>query len=331
MGKANDPRMAAARTYAAADHDWHIDAAMSEIAIQYALDPAMYIAPQILPVVNVGKESDKFYIWDREDWFRIPTSTLRARRTAPKVVEPSVSSAGYHVKNYMLEGQIPFEDLANADAALDLENSTTRYVTQLLMLDQENRIASLLTTAGNTGSGNALSGTNRWDDYANSSPISDVNTGKNWVHLETGQPVTTMVVGHQVHNALIQHPDMIDRIKYVQAATQATVEKAIADIFGVKTYLIGSAVKNTGEELQAASMGFVWGKNVILLHVPPAPARNIPSAGYSFRWKPEGFTDFVVETKDDEDIKARRKRVGYFQDEIITGKQLFYLLTTVVN
>ena len=329
MGK-NDPRLAA-RTYAAADHDWHIDAAMSEISIQYAVDPNVFIANQILPVVNVGKESDKYYTWNKGDWFRIPTGTLRARGTKPKVIEAGVSSAAYNAKNYMLEGRIPFEDLSNADMALELEQSTTKLVTQLLMLDQENRIATMLTAASNAGSGSALSGTNRWDDYANSSPVSDVNTGKNWIQLQTGQAVTTMVVGHQVHNALIQHPDMIDRIKYVQTATQANVTNAIAAVFGVDNYLIGSAVKNGGQENQADSMSFIWGKNVLLLHVPPAPGRNIPSAGYCFRWKPEGFTDFVVETKDDDEIKSRRKRVGYFQDEIVTASQLIYLLSTVVN
>lgn len=329
MGKF-DPRMTA-RTYAAADHDWHIDQALSEVSIQFSQDPSVFIGMDVFPVVPVGKESDKYYTWDKGDWFRIPTGTLRARATAPKRVEASVSSAGYHAKNYMLEGIIPFEDLTNADVALQLEDSTARQVTQLLMLDQEYRIATLATTAANVGSGNALTGTSRWDDYANSSPISDVNTGKSWILQETGQEVTTMVVGYQVHNALLQHPDMIDRIKYVQAATQATVEKALADIFGIRDYKVGKAVMNSGQENQADSMSFVWGKNVLMLHRPPAPGRNVPSAGYCFRWKPEGFTDFVVETKDDDDIKARLKRVGYFQDEVVTAKSLMYLLSTVVN
>lgn len=323
-----DPRLAA-RTYAASDRDWHIDAALSEISIQFTLDPSMYLASQVMPVVPVGKQSDRYFTWDRADWFRVP-DTRRARLTAPKIVTASVSSAGYYAQNWALEGRIAYEDLSNADEALELEESTARLVTQLLMLDMEKRVSTLYTTAANVGSGAALTGTNQWSDRANSDPVSDVTTGKSWIQLGTGQKPTHMIVGKQVHDALLMHPDIIDRIKYVARADQVTIANALADIFGVSKYLVGEAVENTAAEALDVSMSFLWGKNVVLLHVPPAPGRNIPSAAYAFRWKPEGFSDFVVETKDDDEIKGRRKRVGYFQDERITSSPLIYLLSTVV-
>ena len=330
MQYAHDPRLAA-RTYASADRDWHIDAALSEISVQFTLDPSIFLAPQVTPVVNVAKQSDRYFVWNKDDWFRIPTSTLRAKKTRPRVVEASVSSLGYYANNFMLQEDIAYEDLTNADEALELEQSAARHVTQLLMLDWEDRIAGLFTTAANAGSGNALTGTARWDDRANSDPVSDVSTGRSWIQLETGQKVTHMIVGKQVHDALLLHPDIIDRIKFVQRATEAEIGNALADIFGVQKYLVGEAVKNTAAEGLPGTMAFVWGKNVSLLHLPPAPGRNVPSAAYAFRWKPEGFTDFIVETKDDDDIKARSKRVGYFQDERITSSSLLYLLSTVVN
>lgn len=326
---ANDPRLAA-RTYAGADKDWHIDAALTEISIQFVLDPATYIAPQVLPVVPVGKQYDRYYIWDREYWFRIPR-TKRAPGTEPNYVEFGVSSAAYHCDNYMLAGRIPYEDLSNADDALELEASTARGLNQLLALDWENRVATLLTTAANQGSGTALTGTNRWDDYGNSNPIADVTTGKAWMRLETGIEPNTLVVGAPVHDALLQHPDFIERVKYTARADQAAIAGALADIFGVGRYLVGKAVANTAAEGLPASMSYVWGKNAVLLYVPPAPGRNVPSAGYSFRWRPEGFTDLVVETKENDDRKAREKRVGYFQDERITAPQLLYGISTAVN
>lgn len=326
MGNLNDPRI---RSYAAADSDWHIDAAMSEISIQYSLDPSMYIAQEIVPVVPVGKESDKFYTWDKADWFRINDS-LRARATSPKRIEASVSSQGYQTLNYMLEGTIPFEDLSNADEALEVEESTVGLVTQALMLDLENRVATLLTTAANVGSGVTLSGTNQWSDGANSSPLSDVSTAVAWVQQGTGFKPNTMVVGALVHKALLLHPDIHDRIKYVQAVTPKSVEAVLAQLFDVERYLVGNAVKNSGQEGQPADMSFIWGKHALLLYRPPRPGRRVPSLGYCFRWKPEGFTDFVVESKDDDDIKARRKRVGYFQDEKIVASDLGYLITNAV-
>lgn len=324
-----DPRLAA-RTYAASDRDWHIDAALTEISIQFTLDPADFVAPQILPVVPVGKQYDRYYIWDREYWFRIPR-TKRAPATEPNYVEFGVSSAAYHCNNYMLAGRIPYEDLSNADDALEIETSTARGLSQLLALDWEKRVADLLTTITNAGSGRTYTGTDRWDDYGNSNPIADVTTGKAWMRLETGKTPNTLVVGAQVHDALLQHPDFIERVKYTARADQAAIAAAIADIFGVQRYLVGNAVANGAAEGLPASMSYLWGKNAVLLYVPPAPGRNVPSAGYSFRWRPEGFTDMVVETKENDDRKAREKRVGYFQDEQITAKQLLYTLATVVN
>ena len=328
-----DPRLAARpRTYAAADGDWHIDAALSEISIQFAVDPSQYLGTTVMPIVPVAKQSDRFFIWDKSYWFNIP-DTLRARKTRANRVETAVSSLSYYTDNYALEESIAYEDLSNADEALALEESTARHIMQLMMADQEARIATLYTTAANVGSGVTLSGANQWSDPANSNPISDVMSGKSWIHLTTGQRPSTVVVGQQVNDALLLHPDFIDRLKHVARGTEAEIQNAIADIFGVGRYLIGGAVRENAAEglpTSASSMTFIWGKRAVIFHVPSAPGRNIPSASYAFRWRPAGFTDFVVETKDDDDIKARLKRVNYFQDEVITASQLIYLVTDAV-
>lgn len=333
----SDPRLSAVsaeRRYAASDTDWHIDSALGEMSIQFYLEPGMYLGPRIMPVVPVDKQSDAYMIWDKDYWFRIP-NTRRARGTRANRVETSVSSATYYAHNYALEEPIAYEDLSNADAALEMEESAARHVMQLLQLDQENRIATLLTTAANVGSGNALTGTAQWSDRANSDPVSDVTTGRLWIQKETGfgNKTLTMVVGQEVHDSLLLHPDMIDRVKFTQLATQGAVEGAIAGVFGVKQYEVGGATKQNAAEglpTSASSMTFIWGKNVSLFYAAPRPGRNTPSGVYAFRWRPAGFTDFVVETKDDDDIKARLKRVNYFQDERITATQLTYLLSTVV-
>lgn len=334
----HDPRVAALRErhYAAADSDWHIDAALSEMSIQYSLDPSMYLGNQVMPVVPVTKQSDVYRIWDKDYWFKIP-KTLRARATRANRVATAVSSATYYAHNYALEEPIAFEDLDNADTSLEMEQSTARHLLQLMMLDQEDRVATLYTTAANVGSGNALTGTNRWNDRANSDPVSDVSTGRGWIQKETGQRSNTIVVGQEIHDALLLHPDIIDRVKYTQRADGSTLEAALADILlgkGGGRYFVGGVPKQNAAEglpTSASSMTYIWGKNVNILYVPTAPGRNLPSAAYAFRWKPAGFTDFVVETKDDDDIKARLKRINYFQDEKITASQLIYLLSTVVD
>jgi phage host-nuclease inhibitor protein Gam len=324
--------LSAERRYAASDTDWHIDSPLSEMSIQFYVEPSQFLAPQIIPVVPVAKQSDIYRTWDKDYWFKVP-DTNRARGTRPNRVETAVSSATYYAKNYALEEFIAYEDLDNADEALALEESAARHVMQLLMLDMENRVANLLTTAANVGSGNALTGTAQWSDRANSDPVSDVTTGRLWIMKETGQSKFTMVVGQEVHDSLLLHPDMIDRVKGAQVATAGNIEAVIAPVFQVGRYFVGKTPKQNAAEglpTSASSMTFIWGKNASLFVAADRPARNTPSGVYAFRWRPQGFTDFLVETKDDDDIKARLKRVNYFQDERITATQLTYLLSSVV-
>ncbi len=61
MGDSIDPRLTETRVreYAAADTDWHIDAAMSELSIQFALDTGMYLGNTVMPVVPVDKQSNR--------------------------------------------------------------------------------------------------------------------------------------------------------------------------------------------------------------------------------------------------------------------------------
>jgi len=50
-----------------------------------------------------------------------------------------------------------------------------------------------------------------------------------------------------------------------------------------------------------------------------------------FRWRPAGFQDMSVEVMDNETMKARFVRVGYFQDERVTAKDMAYVLKGAVG
>ena len=48
--------------------DVHIDAALSNMAVSYK--NGNYIAEDIFPSVPVTKQSDKYYVWTKDYWFR---------------------------------------------------------------------------------------------------------------------------------------------------------------------------------------------------------------------------------------------------------------------
>ena len=317
----------------AVGRDFHIDTPLSNLSIAYMQDENSFVGGRLFPDLSVNKRSDVYYIFNKGDWFRTIGSTLRAQKSSPKVVEFAVSSNTYYCDNYALAGEIAWEDRANADDIIELERSTVDYVTGRLLLAKERRIASTATSTSNVGSSVTLSGTDQWNDYGNSDPFQDINIGMRSVHGTTGKEANTIVMGREVFDVLVNHPDVLDRIKYTQrgVVTADLLASLISADRPVNLY-VGGAVQNTGTEGLTDSFSYVWGKNVFIGHVAPTPGRRTASFGYSFRWKPAGFRDMSVLRKvDTKGNYADRLDVMYFADEKITGSDLSYLITSTVS
>ena len=48
----------------------HVDAVLTNISIAYMQDQSNFIASQVFPEVPVDKQSDKFFVFDKNSWFR---------------------------------------------------------------------------------------------------------------------------------------------------------------------------------------------------------------------------------------------------------------------
>ena len=58
--------------------DLHIDTFLSNLSIGFLNAPSAYIADLVFPVVPTNKQSDKYAIYNKYDWFRD-----EARKRAP--------------------------------------------------------------------------------------------------------------------------------------------------------------------------------------------------------------------------------------------------------
>lgn len=314
----------------AIERDLHIDVPLSNMVIGF--EPTGFIVQNIFPSVNVGKQSDKYYKWTKGDFFRI-VDTRRSRKTKGHSVEFSVSSDSYYADNYALVHEFPFEDMINADVVLAGREKRARAIKNLLTLDWENRVASMITSGTNLGSYTTLSGVNQWSDYTNSDPVNDVEVGKAAIRATTGLTPNILILGYDVMRKLKHHPDIIDRIKYVQKGV--VTADVLASVFEVEKVLVGTSIKNTGTEGLADSFSDVWGKNVVLLHTASgADAAGVnPSVGYTFRWAADmlGGREMAAEVWNDPDGGMfENVRVQMFQDEKVTASELGYLIASAV-
>lgn len=299
--------------------DVHTDTALTAISIAYR-NPD-YIAGQVLPTVTVKKISDKYYVFDKGAWFRVEDRAYRAPGTRAARMDYTISTGSYVAIEYAFAKGIPDEVRENADEPLRPETEAAEFVTDNLLRAWEKRTADLV--AGSANWANAASPTTQWDDDT-SDPIGDVDAARKTVIQATGVLPNCLVMGYEVWEDLKGHPDLLDRIKYVQKGVLTT--DLAASLFEVDHLLVGRAVYDQAAEGQSASMAFIWGKTATLLYVPANPGLMIPAAGYTFQFKPRQVSRFREDQERQDIIEAH-----HCVDECITGSDAGYCIPSAVS
>ena len=302
------------------EKDVHVDAVLSGVSIQYQNDE--FIADKVLPVVPVKKESDKYYRYTR-NW-RLPQSK-RAAGAEANEVEWNADTDTYTCEEYALKDFIPDRVRENADQPLDMDVDTAENVTMLVQLGREKRVADVVFSAANYGTQTyALTGANRWDDYAGSDPIGDVRTAKAAVHLGSGKTPNVLVIGYLAYLKLLDHPDILERIKYTQKGI--VTADLLAAVFEVDSILVGKALYDSSQEGDTESLGYIWGKSVALLYVESSPGIKKVSFGYQFQSRGFRTEKYRVDGRKGDYVES-----GEIRDEKLVAASCGYLYTTVVS
>ena len=300
--------------------DVHVDAVLSGVSIQYKNDEL--IADSVLPVISVKKESDFYYIYTR-NW-RLPQSK-RAAGAEANEVEWSLTTDTYACEEYALKDFVTDRSRDNADAPLDLDVDAAENVTMLIQLGREKRVADIVFGSANYGTQtSALSGANMWDDYAGSDPIKNVRDAKATVHLSSGKLPNVMVIGYQAYLKLLDHPDILERIKYTQRGI--ITADLLAAIFEVDSLFIGKAAYDSSQEGGDESLAYIWGKNCALLYVESSPGLRKVSFGYQFQSRGFRTEKYRVPGRTGDYVES-----GEIRDEKLVGAACGYLYTTVVS
>ena len=258
----------------------HIDGPLTNISIAYR--NGNYIAEQIFPAVKVQKNSDKYFIYTKSDWFR-DEAAVRAPGTRAQLVDYTISTSTYSCLEYADAKVVPDEIVDNSDTPLRPLQEATEFVTDKLLLRQEIDVAAK--AFGTSWSSSATPGT-LWSNDT-SDPVGDVNLAVDTIAKAIGRVPSVGVIGRGLWRHVTKHPDLMDRIK--GAATPGSpailTYSAIAAIFELEKIVVGNAIKDTGAEGGTSSLGYVWGNHMLVAFVTSTPSLLTPSAGYIFNWK----------------------------------------------
>lgn len=263
--------------------DVHVDAVLTNISTAYIQQAADFIAARIFPVIPVDKQTDKYYTYTKNDWFR-DEAQRRVSGAESAGSGFGLSTAAYSCDKWAVHKDVPDDVRNNADAPIDPDRDATRFVTQRLLLRQEIQWAADAFATGIWGTDKVgTTDFTKWDTYATSDPLGDLEAGVRTVLSNTGFKPNTLVFGYQVWEKLKHHPDIVDRIKYTSEGSVTT--ETLARLIGIDRILVCMAVKATNVEGETAAYSFVHGKQALLAYVNQSPGLLAPSAGYTFAWR----------------------------------------------
>lgn len=271
--------------------DVHVDRPLTQIAIAYAQNPEAFIADRVFPVLPVAKQTDKYFTIPRGAWFRDEMQkrapgALSAQRTH------KVSTDSYACDVWALHEMLADQVRANYDSPLQADREITEGLSQAGMIRKERQwvadyFGSSIWTGDQTGVDSASPAANqfgRWD-RADSTPIEDIRKGKRTVQARTGFRPNKLVLGREVYDALLDHPDIVGRLDRGQTTGAAIVMRQnLAALFELDEVLVMDAVYNSATEGATDSIGFIGGKSALLVYAAPSPGLYVPSAGYTFSW-----------------------------------------------
>jgi len=287
--------------------DVHVDRMLTDFSVAFVqgAQGQNYIADRVFPTVPVAQQSNRYRYYPRSAWFR----TVAAKRGPASETRGggwTYSADSYYCDVWGVHKDVDDQERANADSDLSLDTDATNWVTEQLLLRRELEWADRFFKTGVwgtdlTGVASAPSAGQfiQWNQAA-STPIQDVRDKAIAMQKLTGLRPNTLVIGPEVETVLLNHPQIIDRIKYTREGTYDY--QLLARLLGVDLLMTANAVQNTGAEMASElvfdsttgiadpsaddtdNFEFVFGKDALLVYTAPNAGQRVVSGGYNFAW-----------------------------------------------
>ena len=259
----------------------HIDRALTNLSVKYFQDASTYIADKVFPIVRVQKQSDRYFVYQKEDWFK-DVARVRAAGTESAGSDYTIDNTPtYFCTKYAIHKDVTEDERVNTDEPLNADLDAVDFVTDKILLKRENDFIKQYFNAATWDHNWTGTAGKYWDD-ANSDPILDVTTMASNIASVTGKRPNTLTLGRKTYDALRQHPDILDRIKFTQKGVITT--ELLATLLDVERVLVANAVIYDHTAVGGNNMHFMFGDGALLTYAPQSAGIRKASAGYIFTW-----------------------------------------------
>lgn len=279
--------------------DVHVNAPMTNFSLLFAQSLDRFAADRIFPIVTSNKESNVYFTFDKKYWAR---DTMKVRALATMAAEGGwgVTTASFFCETFALRKPVADRVRRNSDNPLNQDRAATRYLVQMERIRREKQFVTDCMTTSKWSSDKAgvaaAPSTNQflqWNDGA-STPIENIRaytTAADLLTLGAARP-NVLAVGQQVWDALADHPDIVDRLKYggqLQGSLAKVTPAMVAALMDLEEVIVMGAVEETATEGQATSSpAYIAGKKALLLYRQASPMIEEVSGGYTLCWTDVG-------------------------------------------
>lgn len=297
------------------------DPLLTNVSVRYT-NPKLH-AEDIFPVVTVPKRTGVYFKYDKEN-LRIPQATVRAELSRAERTSWNMSKISYGpLLEHSMEIGIDQDDIDQESDPLNLRIDAATVVTEKIMLEKENTLATYLNNTANVTQNVTKSGTSQWSDYTNSTPFTDVQAARSAMIANTVFPNSAWL-SQQVWDQLKNHPDLLERVKYSQLAV--LTQQLLATLFEVDNVWVCSAVSNTAVDGQTDALGYLWPKSFWLGQITSTPGIRTVSAGYHLTMAGKRVIDNWYE----QGIKGEFVRFTDYYQPFLVATEAVYLIKNAV-
>lgn len=287
-----------------------VDPVLSTIAQGYK--NAAFVYNKLFPVVKVRKMKGKVPYFGK-DAFTV-RETRRSIRSDSNRIQPSdFNLIEYETLEQDIESALDYLEEEESADFYRYEQRLTKDLSDILELGKEKAAADLAQddTQYPSGSKTEITFSEAFNDYTlDTDPVSIIKDAMSSVRSKIAKYPNTMIIGDASYRALVNHPKIIERIKY--AGISQLTQKHLSELLEIPDINIGLAVySNDGE-----TFSDVWQDNIILAYCDKsnnaAKSEFNPSFGYTFQKqnKPEidtylenGGKIKVIRNTDNYDVK----------------------------
>jgi hypothetical protein len=305
-----------------------VEPILQNLLVSYMQADNRFVSNRVFPAVPVDKDSGTFYKFTKKYWF-LDEMQQRAPGDPYARGGAGVETDTYATVQWALSYPIADEVRANSQLPLSLETAAVQWLAQQALIRKERAFAADFMAASvwdNEDNNTAVD----WDDTVSGNPINDVLTAKRTISNNTGYDPNTMVVGYIVHQALMTHPDIVDRVKYTQLADNSNIDNALSAVFGLQNYMVARATYNSANEAATFSASAIIDDDALICYVNPAPGIMSASAGYTFAWAPGGGIGSMRPTFRDEANDTDLLKFKMQWDQKAVAADLGYIFLDIV-